>query len=432
MQPSVLVIEDDVTVATAIVQCLRSYGVEVSSVSSAEEATQGKLNAETGLILSDLDLPGMSGLEFLKKLRNQGTQVPFILMSSRADVPVIVEAVRRGAWEVISKPIDFDRLQELLRQLPLQSARDRILVSANPVMKKTLQLSERVARTDTSVLLLGESGSGKELLARKIHQWSARKDEPFIAINCAAIPENLLESEFFGHEPGAFTGAVKQRIGVLELAHTGTLFLDEVGDMPVAFQVKLLRALQVREIRRLGGNQTIKVAPRIIAATNKNPQALMNAKLWREDFYFRIAVVSLIIPPLRERLEDITQIASSIAQDASIRLGYPVKLTESALLKIKQYHWPGNVRELENIIERAAIFSLGNIAAEHLEISVQGEGNGNNLKTLSEKASQEAEREALRKALEQTGYNKSETARILGVSYKTVLNKVREYQLMQS
>ena len=286
---------------------------------------------------------------------------------------------------------------------------------------------------DTSVLLLGESGVGKELIARYIHEHSHRADRPFIAVNCAALPADLLESEFFGHEAGAFTGATQSRIGVLEFASEGTIFLDEIGDMPLALQVKLLRAIQEREVRRIGSNKSVKINPRIISATNRNIEEILEEGLMRDDFYYRLAVVTLEIPPLRERPEDIVALAENyLAYFAEANKKPTPKLQREALSALLGYSWPGNARELENVIERAVVLAEGEIEAKHLGINLNLDLNAIREATLSlpeisQRAAQKAEIEAISRILNQTSGNKSKAAQLLGVSYKTLLNKVKEY-----
>jgi DNA-binding NtrC family response regulator len=285
------------------------------------------------------------------------------------------------------------------------------------------------------VLILGESGTGKEVLARYLHEHSPRRDKPFIAVNCAAIPPDLLESEFFGHEEGAFTGATQCRVGVLELASAGTVFLDEVGDMPPLLQVKLLRALQEHEIRHVGGNKQIRVTPRIIAATNRDVEAEIASGEMRDDFYYRLAVVTFNLPPLRERKEDIMPLVERSMKHFAVMMGKEnVSIDPVAKDMLMTYSWPGNVRELENVIERAVVMCDHEIRAEHLGIYVRLDlaAIEESIKTLPEIASQavrRAEVEAIERALHVTGGNKSKAADILGVSYKTLLNKVKEYNI---
>jgi transcriptional regulator with PAS, ATPase and Fis domain len=285
------------------------------------------------------------------------------------------------------------------------------------------------------VLIQGESGTGKEVLARYLHEHSERHAEPFVAVNCAAIPPDLLESEFFGHEAGAFTGATQSRIGVLELASKGTVFLDEVGDMPPHLQVKLLRALQEHEIRRVGGTKQIKVMPRVIAATNRNIEEAIETGQMRDDFYYRVAVVTFTLPPLRERKDDIMPLVNRSLAHFSMLLGKgDVKLDPLAQEMLESYSWPGNIRELENVIERAVLMCDGEVRPEHLGIFVRLDLDTleEAIRTLPEIASQavrKAEVQAIERALRMTGGNKSKAADFLGISYKTLLNKVKEYAL---
>ena len=317
-----------------------------------------------------------------------------------------------------------------------RSKRHRAFLTSSPQLEKILAQARHVARVDSSVLILGESGTGKEVLARYLHDHSPRHDKPFIAVNCAAIPPDLLESEFFGHESGAFTGATQSRVGVLELASAGTVFLDEVGDMPPLLQVKLLRALQEHEIRRVGGNKQIRVNPRIIAATNRDVEAEMVSGEMRDDFYYRLAVITFNLPPLRERKEDIMPLVErSMRHFAAVMGKETISIDPVAQDMLLAYAWPGNVRELENVVERAVLMCDNEIRAEHLGIYVRLDiaAIEESIKTLPEIASQavrKAEVEAIERALHVTGGNKSKAADLLGVSYKTLLNKVREYSIV--
>lgn len=367
-------------------------------------------------------------------------------MTAYGSIDIAVRAMKQGANDFVTKPFEPDMLTQLLHEviesgriIHRASTRDqrriRKLISSNETMERVLQQARKVAAVDTSVLILGESGTGKELVARYIHENSPRADKPFIAVNCAAMPEDLLESEFFGHEAGAFTGATQTRIGVFELAKEGTIFLDEVGDMPAVMQVKLLRALQEREIKRVGGNKLIKVAPRILAATNKNIEECLEDGSMRDDFYYRIAVVSLKLTPLRERKDDVEELidyfcdyfCSSLAKSS-------LTISKEARNLMLRYPWPGNARELENVIERAAILAEHTILPEHLGIDLSIdfesiEDTALSLPEIANRAARDAEMDLIQKTLRRTSGNKSKAAKALGVSYKTLLNKIKDYEI---
>jgi DNA-binding NtrC family response regulator len=418
----------------------------VLSAESAEESLPIFATERIDCVLADFKLPGMNGIELLRKVRETLPRVPYVLMTAFGSVAVAVEAMKSGATDYIAKPFEPSTLATMLRDVikhnriidrdgAERSKKQRGFLTTSPEMEKILAQARHVARVDSSVLILGESGTGKEVLARYLHEHSARRDKPFIAVNCAAIPPDLLESEFFGHEAGAFTGATQCRVGVLELASAGTVFLDEVGDMPPLLQVKLLRALQEHEIRHVGGNKQIRVTPRIIAATNRDIEAEIASGEMRDDFYYRLAVVTFNLPPLRERKEDIMPLVERSMKHFAAMMGKEnISIDPVAQDMLMTYSWPGNVRELENVIERAVIMCDHEIRAEHLGIYVRLDlaAIEESIKTLPEIASQavrKAEVEAIERALHVTGGNKSKAADILGVSYKTLLNKVKEYNI---
>jgi DNA-binding NtrC family response regulator len=388
----------------------------------------------------------MSGIDLLKKVRESHPHVPYVIMTAYGSIDIAVEAMKSGANDFITKPFEPAGLAPMLREV-LKHRRivDREAIergkkprgfhTVSPGCEKILAQARHVAYVDSSVLIQGESGTGKEVLARYIHDHSERHAQPFIAVNCAAIPADLLESEFFGHEAGAFTGATQSRVGVLELAHRGTIFLDEVGDMPPLLQVKLLRALQEHEIRHLGGIKQIRVTPRIIAATNRCIEEAIISGQMREDFYYRLAVVTFTLPPLRDRREDIIPLVQRSIAHFSMLLGKgEVTIDPLALEMLEAYNWPGNIRELENVIERAVLMCNQEIKPEHLGIYVRLDLDTleEAIKTLPEITSQavrRAEVEAIERALKMTGGNKSKAADFLGISYKTLLNKVKDYSL---
>src|SRR6516225_4951652 len=367
MKKRILVVEDEEKLRRVVELQLLSGGFEVDKATTAEEAI--KIVDRADLVLTDLRLPNMDGLQFLAQIRRQNGQVPVVMMTAFGSVETAVGAMKAGATDFLLKPFSLDHLMQVVykalemralrdenRQLKEELGRryeyDNIIGRSQP-MQEIFATIERVAPTRATVLLAGESGVGKDLIARAIHFHSPRHDRPLVKINCTAIPENLMESELFGYEKGAFTGANTSKPGKFEQADTGTVFLDEIGDVPAVIQVKLLRILQEREFERLGSNVTRHIDVRIIAATNQDLRAALEQGTFREDLYYRLNVVPLNIPPLRERKGDIPFLATHFVQKLAPETGHVVEgISEAAIQKLKQYHWPGNVRELENVIER--------------------------------------------------------------------------------
>lgn len=442
----ILIVEDSDSLREVMASVLQSEGYEVDAVADAESALTALSSRAYCCVLSDFKLPKMNGLELLEATREISGSVPFIIMTAFGSIEIAVEAMKLGANDFISKPFEPKILVSMIsdvvkhrriidRTFGLRTKRERSFLTDSPSAQKLLHQARKVAKVDTSVLILGESGTGKELIARFIHEQSARKDKPFVAVNCAALPEDLLESEFFGHEAGSFTGATQTRVGVFEIASEGTIFLDEIGDMPLPLQVKLLRALQEREIKRIGSNKTIKVNPRVIAATHVNlEEALRDGRL-RQDFYYRIAVVSLTIPPLRDRARDIDLLTKHYIEYFGNNLGrHAIEVDSAAMEILKSYGWPGNARELENVIERAVILADQTIRPEHLGISFDTtfdllSESQQTLADIAANAAKKAEVEVITRTLAQTAGNKTKAAQLLGVSYKTLLNKVKEYKI---
>jgi DNA-binding NtrC family response regulator len=444
----ILVVEDNSSLRKVLCQVLARDGFSVLDAESAEASHEILESHPVSCVLCDFKLPGADGIALLKMVREAHPHLPFVIMTAFGSVDIAVEAMKSGATDFISKPFEPRSLAPMLREV-IQHNRilDRSsftrkglqhsIVTQSPKMERILAQAQQVARVDTSVLLLGESGTGKEVLARYIHEHSPRHDKPFIALNCGAIPAELLESEFFGHESGAFTGATQTRQGVLEVASEGTVFLDEVGEMPPSLQVKLLRALQEHEIRRVGGSATIKIAPRIVAATNRSMEEALESGAMREDFYFRLAVVTFALPPLRDRVEDIRPLMERFINHFRSMMGREdLEICPLALDILESYSWPGNIRELENVIERAVLLADTEIRPEHLGIQLHLdlkalEEATRTLPEIAARAVQHAEVEAIMRALKITNGNKTKAAQVLGVSYKTLLHKVKEYRLEQ-
>jgi DNA-binding NtrC family response regulator len=456
MEP-VLLVEDKAELRAMLRKALERAGYTVEEAPDGSAAIEKVRSRRYLLVLSDLKLPGASGIDVLREARRAEPTLPVILVTAYGSVEEAVTAMKEGAFDFIQKPVDLDHLKLLLERATKQQEllRENLLlreeyaarygfpriVAEHPAMKEASQMTQRVAATDSTVLLLGESGTGKELFARAIHHLSPRAEHPFVALNCAAIPEGLVENELFGHERGAYTGAGARKIGKLELAHRGTLFLDEIGELPLAMQSKLLRVLEERRFERVGGTQEIEVNVRILAATNKDLRAAVADKTFRDDLYFRISAVPITIPPLRDRGDDVLLLAEHFLERFKREFRKPsLELTEDARARLLSYAWPGNVRELQNAIERAAILANGpEIDAESLQLPAAKpapeelpdgmlaeqflwEGP---LEEVSQRAVAHVERFKIQNALRESKWNKTRAAEKLGVSYKTLLHKIR-------
>jgi DNA-binding NtrC family response regulator len=456
MEP-LLLVEDKNELRAMLRKALERHGYSVEEAPDGSAAIQKIRSKRYQMVVTDLKMPGASGLEVLRESKQADSTIPVILLTAFGSVEEAVSAMKEGAFDFVQKPVDLDHLrilveratrqQELLREnLILReefAARYGFprIVGESPAMKSVSQQLQRVAPTDTTVLLLGESGTGKELFARALHHLSNRREHPFIALNCAAIPEGLVENELFGHERGAFTGAGNRKAGKIEMAQRGTLFLDEIGELPLASQAKLLRVLEERRFERVGGTQSIDVDVRIIVATNRDLAERIREKLFREDLYFRIAAVPLTIPPLRERGEDVFLLADHFLDKFGREFGKgQLALSDDARRRLCSYPWPGNVRELQNALERAAILSerpeitpdlLPTIStpvctesapANLLPESFSWEGS---LEDVTSRAQLHVERVLLKNALRECHWNKTRAAEKLGIAPKTLLTKMR-------
>jgi DNA-binding NtrC family response regulator len=440
----VLIVEDDSATRSGLAELVQAWGFQTDEAPDGEEAMRKITSFRPAIIVSDLVMPRMGGLELLRALQDQLSDLTVILLTAQGTVESAVEAIKEGAYDYLSKPVDPQRLQILLqkaverqetlrevrqlrRQLREQGSFGRI-IGNSPGIRAVYRVIEQSAPTAASVLISGESGTGKELIAQTIHELSPRATFPFVAINCAAIPETLLESEIFGHEKGAFTGATDRRTGVFELAHRGTLFLDEIAEMMPATQVKLLRVLQERIFRRLGGRQEISVDVRVIAATNAVPQDAVNNGKLREDLFYRLNVFAIELPPLRERREDIPLLVQSFLNEFNRTNNKAIRaVDQEAMYVLERYPWPGNIRELRNVIERATILAESEfIEPKHLPPTLISRGEQSlPTMTLSPGTTvDEAERRLIRLTLDHTRNNKTRAAEILGISLKTLHNKL--------
>jgi DNA-binding NtrC family response regulator len=464
VDPPILLVEDKDSLRAMLRHALEAQGHAVVEARDQPEAVQALRVSCPAVVLSDLRLPDGDGFGVLRAAKEVDPELPVIVMTAFGSIQDAVSAMKEGALDFLAKPVDPDHLLLLVHRALAQRrmATENILlkeelaarrgapqiVGEDPRLKQVSIALQRAAATDTTVLLEGESGTGKELFARALHALSPRVDGPFVAINCAAIPETLLETELFGHEKGAFTGAAARKPGKFELAHRGTLFLDEIGDLPLALQAKILRALEEKRFERVGGTAPIQVDVRVVAATNRNLKAAVAARQYREDLYFRLSVFPITIPPLRDRPDDIPMLAKHFIERFSRDLNKkPLVLAPSAVQELQEYQWPGNVRELQNCIERAVILTEGDtIHARHLSLSFREtplqppapDDDGTpwskidltgTLADATRRAVGEVERRKIDQALREAAGNRNRAADILQISYKTLLAKLKEYGL---
>jgi two-component system response regulator AtoC len=455
MADAILVIEDKESMLDMLKQTLEAEGYHVVPARDGAEGIKKLASERIGLVLTDLKLPKKDGFEVLKAVKADNPLMPVVVMTAFGTIEIAVKAVKQGAYDFLTKPFDTEHLLVLIKRA-LDSSRmaaENILLKAElsdrlglpTIIGKSMPLQEitakvrKVAPTNATVMIHGESGTGKELFARAIHYLSQRTDGPFVAINSAAIPRELLESELFGYERGAFTGADARKLGKLELADKGTVFLDEIGDMDLALQSKLLRVLQEQVIERVGGGKPIKIDVRVIAATNKDLDKAVEAKLFREDLFYRLNVFPITIPPLRERRDDIPPLAQHFLNkySAEVRKG-PLTISDEAMDILVKSPWKGNIRELENVIERAVIYAEGNVVRSQdlgisessiLDALAEHVPMDGPLHEIAEAATRIAESRRIKQVLKQTGNNKTRAAEILQVSYKTLLTKIKEYRL---
>ncbi|HAU5067301.1 TPA: sigma-54-dependent response regulator transcription factor ZraR [Citrobacter amalonaticus] len=432
----ILVVDDDVSHCTILQALLRGWGYDVALAYSGRAALEQVREHVFDLVLCDVRMAEMDGIETLKEIKALNPAIPVLIMTAFSSVETAVEALKTGALDYLIKPLDFDNLQTTLEnalahtrtpasELPSVSASQFGMVGKSPAMQQLLSEIAMVAPSDATVLIHGDSGTGKELVARALHASSGRSDKPLVTLNCAALNESLLESELFGHEKGAFTGADKRREGRFVEADGGTLFLDEIGDISPMMQVRLLRAIQEREVQRVGSNQTISVDVRLIAATHRDLAEEVKVGRFRQDLYYRLNVVTIETPALRQRREDIPLLADHFRQRFAERNRKAVKrFTPRAMDLLIHYDWPGNIRELENAIERSVVLLTGEYISEReLPLAIASQP----LPLMTEQTIQplvEVEKEVILAALEKTGGNKTEAARQLGITRKTLLAKL--------
>ena len=464
----VLIADDEANLRKVLRTLLDRDGHETQAVGDGEAALKAIEAGGIDILITDLKMPGMSGLDLLRAALKIDTNLPVIVITAHGSVDTAVSALKSGAFDYITKPFDKDELRLAVRKAisvrrapnasitPTTTGQGRFqMVGQSSRMRDIFNIIEKIAPTPSTVLITGESGTGKELVAAAVHANSPRKDKPFIKVNCAAIPKDLMESEFFGYEQGAFTGAVSSKPGRFELADDGTLFLDEIAEIPKAMQVKLLRALQENEFERVGGVRTIHVDVRVIAATNRDLAKEIEAGRFREDLFYRLNVVPVPLPPLRERTDDIRLLAAAIIEKNNKRLNKAVKgISDAALQKLETYPWPGNIRELENVLERTVLFTehdaidvadlpesmfkpVAGPTPQPMPVAATASGasrpniEAGSMKEIVKKATEELERDLIVKALDETGSNVTRAAQLLGISRKGLQNKMKEYGLRE-
>ena len=442
----ILIADDEQNMLWAMKKALQKEDYKIITASNGVEAVEKTKLLEPDLVLIDLRMPKMDGMEALQEIKLYNSKIPVIMLTAHGTMESAIEAMKMGALDYISKPFDVEELKIQIRKaLDIKAMKDQIeflteelrnntgkeIVGNSIKIKRVFEMVDRVAKSNAVVLITGESGTGKELIANAIHFNSDRKDKPLIKINCGAIPENLVESELFGHEKGAFTGAVTSKPGRFERADKGTIFLDEVGELTLAVQVKLLRVLQEKEIERVGGTEVIKVNIRVIAATNKDLKKMIDEGTFREDLYYRLNVVPIELPPLRERQDDISELAKYFLEKYCKEMGrVPIKIADEAMEILKQYAWRGNIRELENMMERLVILTQDNVIhVKDLPKEIFQHDNRMTLFELPEAGInlEEWERSIIIQALKKSENNQTKAANLLGITRHTLIYRMEKY-----
>jgi DNA-binding NtrC family response regulator len=446
----ILVVDDEINIRGALVTLLEKKRYQVRGAGTGEEALEQLETAAADLVLTDLKMPGMGGMEFLRRLKQKWPDTEVLVMTAYGSINTAIEAMRCGAYDYLTKPIDRERFplavekalerhalafenKQLKDRLETRTRFDHMVGESEP-MQGVYSLVEMVADSDVTVLLMGESGTGKELVARAIHHKSHRADGPFVTLNCGALPENLFESELFGYEKGAFTGATTNKMGRFELADGGTLLLDEVGELSLKSQVDFLRVLETKEFRRLGGTKIVKVDTRIVAATNRNLQEAVKRGDFREDLYYRLNVVPIRLPPLRERGDDIPLLADRFLDEfSSQHHREPKEISREAMRLVRLYAWPGNIRQLRNLLERMVVTLKDPlIQPEHLPEEIRASREDARTMVVSLGSSlKEIEREAIRRTLAEVTNHREKAAKLLGISLRALQYKIKEYGIRE-
>ena len=447
MKLTVLVADDEKNIREGLREALMLDGYDVLLAADGKEALDTVNRGDVDLLITDLKMPRLSGEELLKSVASQFPTVPVIILTGHGTIESAVQAMHDGAYDFLTKPVNLDRLSLLVkravanRELAVQNRAMQeelerrsgfaSIIGKSAEMKQVFDIVRQVAPSRSSVLITGESGSGKEMIAEALHYNSPRKDKSFIKLHCAALTESLLESELFGHEKGAFTGAIARKRGRFELAHLGTLFLDEIGEINQNVQIKLLRVLEEKKFERVGGEETIEVDVRLIAATNRDLKVAIANGSFREDLYYRLNVVNIHIPPLRDRKEDIPLLVAAFLKEFSQENGKQIEgIDPKARLALYNYSWPGNVRQLRNSVESAVVLSKGStLTLEDFPPNIRGETGADSLRLSLGTSLAEMEKEVIRSTLAREGGNKSRTAEILGIGRKTLHRKIEEYGL---